>query len=280
MNARFSLSLFLPIVLLGCLEGSTGPVRGGPPEIHLRVTGGVAGVDYSILVDGPMGQVVGEECISGCAFEAGDILQGITADQVGYLAELFQEAGIVELAGTDFGNECCDQFHYEVTYSDDSVLSEVAGSSEALPPTLLEAIEAVDGFARDRFPVVVAMDANPGAWPRDSFQFRDIRIQGDLLRVDVTYGGGCAIHHFSLVAHGGWMESNPVQVQAFLAHDGHDDPCDALIHRDLRFDLSPLKRVYQDAYGTGTPGSTTLVINVAGGGIYSSSQPFPVAYVF
>jgi hypothetical protein len=75
------------------------------------------------------------------------------------------------------------------------------------------------------------------------------QILGDRLELRVHFGGGCAEHDFSLVYSGAFRESHPVQTDLSLRHDAHDDPCRALLSRDLTFDLSPLRRAYQAAYG-------------------------------
>jgi hypothetical protein len=278
-RAVVALSL-TPLLLLGCLDGSTGPEVGHAPEILLTVTGGLVGVDYTLLVDGRQGEVIGESCVSGCDFESGQFLRGLSTDQTDYLAELFQGAGVLELDGTDFGNECCDQFHYDLTYTDDSGSSHVMGTSEAFPADLREAVAMVAGFASDEFPVVVNFDTRMELWPRDALIIQDVRINGDWASVETAYSGGCAPHQFDLVVFGGWMESDPVQVRAFLSHDGHDDPCDGLVLRTIAFDLKPLKNAYQEAYGVGAPGTTTLIIQLDGAGTYSSTQSLPLEYTF
>jgi hypothetical protein len=280
MNRHRRLLFLIPFLLGGCLEGSTGPEAEETPEILLRVSGGFAGVDYAILVDGPQGEVIGESCVAGCDFEAGQILHGLSADQIADLAALFLESGIHGLNGTDYGTECCDQFHYDLIYTDDSGSSQVMGTSEAFPADLREAVEVVMGFANDVFPVVVDFETAGSPWPMDAQIVQAIEIKGDMMVAGVTYAGGCSVHHFNLVVFGGWMESDPVQTQALLSHDAHDDNCDGLIIRELTFDLRPLKRAYQDAYGVGTPGGTTLIIQLNGAGTYSSSQSLPLEYVF
>ena len=79
------------------------------------------------------------------------------------------------------------------------------------------------------------------------------RIDGDRLHLQVRFGGGCRDHHFSLLHGGVFMESEPVQTRLQLAHDAHEDPCRALLSRELTFDLTPLRRSYEAAYArTGT----------------------------
>ncbi|MCI0447124.1 hypothetical protein L0152_28445 [bacterium] len=74
-------------------------------------------------------------------------------------------------------------------------------------------------------------------------------IQGDLLRLKVSHAGGCEPHDFSLYGLSAFLESYPPQAEIFLAHDAHDDMCEAWLTKDLRIDLAPLREVYQQAYG-------------------------------
>lgn len=69
------------------------------------------------------------------------------------------------------------------------------------------------------------------------------------LTLDVSHGGGCAEHTYSL-CYGAFLESNPVQVKLRLINDGHGDNCDAVLFRTLRFDLGPLGAAYEQAYQT------------------------------
>ena len=71
---------------------------------------------------------------------------------------------------------------------------------------------------------------------------------GDTLTVTVSYSGGCEAHQFTLVASNVFMESYPVQLGASLAHDANGDRCEAWLTEDWDFDLTPIKRMYQDAY--------------------------------
>ncbi|MEX1259160.1 MAG: hypothetical protein WEG36_16310 [Gemmatimonadota bacterium] len=107
--------------------------------------------------------------------------------------------------------------------------------------------------------VRVALGSDPSRWRADAMSVTSAHIEGDLLHVDVTHGGGCAPHGYAAVAWNGWLESHPVQVGTLLAHNGHDDPCDALISAHLRFDLTPLKEAYRRSYGTA---SAVLILNL------------------
>ena len=94
----------------------------------------------------------------------------------------------------------------------------------------------------------------PGLWPRDAFQIQEAGVASDLLQVELSYGGGCRTHDVKGVAWGGWMESNPVQVRLFLSHEDFDDPCDAWITEDRRFDLGPLKKCLSGSLRFGAAG--------------------------
>ena len=65
-----------------------------------------------------------------------------------------------------------------------------------------------------------------------------VGLKGDKLIIDVIYGGGCRQHTFQLNWDGKFLKSNPAQVVLELSHDANDDPCRALIHERLQFDLS------------------------------------------
>ena len=100
--------------------------------------------------------------------------------------------------------------------------------------------------------VSVVPSADLSRYARDLLTVDSARAREDHLHVFVSYGGGCADHDFAAVAHTGWMESEPVQLGLFIAHDAHGDPCRALLHSELTFDLDPVRRAYQAAYRTPT----------------------------
>jgi len=75
-------------------------------------------------------------------------------------------------------------------------------------------------------------------------------VEDDALTLTVSYGGGCARHDFTLVADGEFRESNPVQLDVFLAHDANDDRCQAYPTEAYEFDLTPIQVLYRETYGT------------------------------
>lgn len=73
-------------------------------------------------------------------------------------------------------------------------------------------------------------------------------VEGNVLRVTVQYGGGCARHEFRVVASHVFMESQPVQSPIVIRHNANGDMCRALLVRELRFDLSALRDAWRRSY--------------------------------
>ncbi len=94
---------------------------------------------------------------------------------------------------------------------------------------------------------VVISDAD-GDWGTDDYVLNSASITGDTLRLNVSYGGGCETHQFTLVTSGVFMESFPVQLAVSIAHNAKGDPCEAFLTEDYDFDLTAIKTLYQDAY--------------------------------
>ena len=83
---------------------------------------------------------------------------------------------------------------------------------------------------------------------RDPYLINSYEINGDILKVQVSFGGGCRAHDFTLIALPGFMESSPVAANVLLSHDANNDLCEAWLTDELRFDLSSLKHEWQEAY--------------------------------
>ena len=100
--------------------------------------------------------------------------------------------------------------------------------------------------------VVITDNTHGPQWPSGPLTIVSATVKGDSLELVVTYGGGCRAQSFLLLADDAWMESYPVQVGVRVARDAQGDNCDALLSRMLRFDLTPLKVAYNEAYQTTT----------------------------
>lgn len=84
--------------------------------------------------------------------------------------------------------------------------------------------------------------------PKDPLTIASALIEGDLLVVEVSYGGGCETHDIGLCWDGSFAESDPVQIWVDLSHDAHADPCDAIVQEQRTLDLEPEKLAWQQSY--------------------------------
>ena len=96
----------------------------------------------------------------------------------------------------------------------------------------------------------VAFGFTPDTWGTDAYTINAATLQDDTLTLNVSYSGGCETHAFTLVAEERFLESFPVQLRVSLAHNANSDTCEALITEDHRFDLTPIKEMYQKGYRT------------------------------
>ncbi|MYB96243.1 hypothetical protein F4054_23300 [Candidatus Poribacteria bacterium] len=82
----------------------------------------------------------------------------------------------------------------------------------------------------------------------DAYALNSATITDDMLNISVSYSGGCEDHQFTLVASDTFLESFPVQLHVSIAHDANGDTCEAYPTENYRFDLTPIKTMYQAAY--------------------------------
>lgn len=82
----------------------------------------------------------------------------------------------------------------------------------------------------------------------DSYVLNDAWANGDILTLDVSYSGGCEPHEFTLVVSDSFVNAEPVELHAVLAHDANNDSCEAFLTEKYIFDLNVIKTLYQDRY--------------------------------
>ena len=82
----------------------------------------------------------------------------------------------------------------------------------------------------------------------DEYALNSATITDDTLNISVSYSGGCKEHEFTLVASDAFLESFPVQLHVSIAHNANGDTCEAYPTENYRFDLTPIKTMYQEAY--------------------------------
>ena len=247
--------------LPGCDDITSPPLAAGV-RVELEVSGGIAGVDFGFEVLGGQRVVRGLYCNNGCDFEAGEVLLPLSVVQIRSLAEDMEATGILELNGTDFGARCCDDFHYVLSYASGTRVSAVEGDGQQLPADMARIVGRLRAMARGTVPAVMDLEGRLDL-PTDGLAIDDVTLNGNVLDVDLSYGGGCARHEIDLALVNGWLESDPVQVHGFLSHEDHDDPCDALITETRSFDLEPVATAYREAYGTAPSGATTVIIVIS-----------------
>jgi cysteine-rich repeat protein len=93
---------------------------------------------------------------------------------------------------------------------------------------------------------VVAICQEP--FPKDPLFVTSAVIEGDALLAGVEASGGCKVHDFGYCWDGAFAESDPVQVWTQISHDAHGDQCEAIVSEMLKFDLTPMKKAWQDGY--------------------------------
>lgn len=106
----------------------------------------------------------------------------------------------------------------------------------------------------------VFTDTPGDAFGVDPYVLNSATITADTLEVNVSYGGGCEAHVFTLIVSEAFLESAPVQLNISLAHIANGDACEAWLTETYRFDLLPIKQVYQAGYGSG---AGTVVLRLA-----------------
>ena len=99
-----------------------------------------------------------------------------------------------------------------------------------------------------RWGEVIVGDPTRNAWGTDAYVVNALpSIANDVLTLNVSYGGGCGAHAFTLITSGVFRESNPVRLPAVLAHHANGDRCEAWITETYHFNVSVLKERYRKA---------------------------------
>ena len=126
-------------------------------------------------------------------------------------------------------------------------------------------------------PSIQLMAEIPDAAASDAFRLLEANVSGDLLELEVEYGGGCREHLFEIIADpNAFLESDPVQANIYMTHESNNDLCRALVRKKLTFSLQPLKEAFRALY----PNANSLTLNIHGfrsdGGGTGLTVPFDV----
>ncbi len=98
---------------------------------------------------------------------------------------------------------------------------------------------------------IVFMKSDPCDLDPDRLEILSASVEGDILKVEVQYSGGCIDHQFTMAARPWFMESLPVRMELYLYHEDGDDPCDAVMTEGLSFNLIRIGELYDAVYGDG-----------------------------
>jgi hypothetical protein len=67
-----------------------------------------------------------------------------------------------------------------------------------------------------------------------------VKLEGNILSLDVEYSGGCEDHSFEFVGSAAIMKSLPPKRVVQLVHNSNGDSCRELISETIKFDISAL----------------------------------------
>ena len=134
-------------------------------------------------------------------------------------------------------------------------LSTSCKSKETVAETATEdrATEETPTMQKEAHQLIIDKSFAPQEGMGDPINIVKSEIQGDILKLTVTYSGGCKDHTFELKANGAIMKSMPPQMPIMLIHEGNGDDCRSLIEETLKFDVSPARM--------GGDGEIILILN-------------------
>lgn len=268
MNNAIAVPALLSVLALGaagCSSSLSGPADPDEVVIGLHITGGLAGIDERIEIDGD-DRVVDP---ANPAF-------ALTALQWQDLIDEIFESGLPQLGERDFGTECCDFFEFEITYDDGEYSARVSGDDNTLPPAIAAVAQRIRLMQEGVVTALVRPGVTHGAGAASVAQSSDVApppaldvdsvvVSGIYLDAAVEYSGGCEAHGVDLIFDGSWRESFPVQTTAWLTHFDPGDLCDARPHEVRRFDLSRFFEAYRASY-PGSPAGTPISVSLTSPG--------------
>lgn len=80
----------------------------------------------------------------------------------------------------------------------------------------------------------------------DEFYLEDIIVEDDILKLNVSYSGGCKNHQFILIEKKNLQRSkNVYEIHLQLLHNSNKDNCKKIVTEGLFFNLLPLKTKFQ-----------------------------------
>jgi hypothetical protein len=89
--------------------------------------------------------------------------------------------------------------------------------------------------------VLLIDEAPQDCFPTDAARITTVRLERNILKINVTYLGGCQEHTFGLHGETPFLLSNPPQWSLYLSHDAHGDTCTENLEKQVSFDLTPME---------------------------------------
>ncbi|MFY2559274.1 hypothetical protein ACN469_16695 [Corallococcus terminator] len=127
------------------------------------------------------------------------------------------------------------------------VEQDVAVSPDAEAPLPGEAVKPAEALP-------LQVKANPQ--PQDAINIEGAKVAGNILTLNVSHGGGCAEHTYTLAWDGTFQKTASAAPVANLVmiHNANGDRCKAMKFAELRYDLSPISQTWaaQASKGSGT----------------------------
>lgn len=98
-----------------------------------------------------------------------------------------------------------------------------------------------DGSASidERRSVIIDWDG-PAPHPGDPFKIKSAKFDERVLKLEVSYSGGCEEHTFTLFTSNQIALSMPPQLTGWVVHDGRNDLCEAYISETIELDMYEL----------------------------------------
>ena len=96
----------------------------------------------------------------------------------------------------------------------------------------------------------------------DEFYIEDVIVEDNILKLNVSYSGGCKKHQFSLVEKKNLQRAkNIYEVHLQLIHNSNEDKCKKIVTEELFFNLLPLKSKLQKENRDQKDINLVLIIN-------------------
>lgn len=100
--------------------------------------------------------------------------------------------------------------------------------------------------ASDLDQITIYITGDLGTIEKDPFKVISSSINGDILLLTLSYGGGCEDHDFAFFSEGPVMESFPPGAMIRVYHNSNNDLCRALIQQTFKIDLLLIRSGYTD----------------------------------